>query len=150
MMQTYTFQIVIKRPVEDVFTRFLEGTDYPKWSKAWGPSQQMLGQWVVGSTISFIDHKEGGTKVLVEDIEPNTYIKSKHIAMIDKDNQELELTDDAMKRWIGSREDYFFESISPNKTSLTITMVMDEMFSDMANHGWPQALQDFKQLCEEA
>jgi hypothetical protein len=100
--------------------------------------------------VTFIDHEHGGAKVLVEDIKPYSHIKTKHIAMTTKDNQEIEHMDEVMKVWIGTLEEYYFSSTGPNQTNVTVTMVMDDQFADMANHGWPIALQDFKQLCEQS
>lgn len=146
-MNTYTFSIVIDCPVQKVYPLLMDQSQYHKWSSSWGSVQQMIGTWEVGGYVSFIDSEQRGTKVLIEEMVPNRHILTKHIAMVDGINQELEPTDDVMKAWIGTREDYFFES-SGEQTTLTITMVMDEAFSSMAQEGWPKALQQFKEMCE--
>jgi len=110
MIQTYTYEIIIDQPVEAVYQRFIQASEYPKWSKAWGPHQQMIGSWENGSTVTFIDHEHGGAKVLVEDIKPYSHIKTKHIAMTTKDHQEIEHMDEVMKVWIGTLEEYYFSS----------------------------------------
>lgn len=146
-MNTYTFSIVIDRPVEQVYPLLMDQSQYHKWSSSWGSVHQMIGTWEVGGHVSFVDSDQGGTKVLIEEMVPHRHILTKHVAMVDINNQELTPSDDIMKAWIGTREDYFFES-NGNQTTLTVTMVMDEAFAEMSQEGWPKSLQQFKEMCE--
>ena len=146
-MNTYTFSIVIDRPVEQVYHVLMDPSQYSKWSSSWGSVHQMVGTWEVGNHVSFLDNEQGGTKVLIEEMVPHRHILTKHIAMVDINNQEREPENDVMKAWIGTREDYFFES-NGNQTTLTVTMVMDEAFAEMSQEGWPKSLQQFKEMCE--
>ena len=148
-MTTLTYTIDINKPVETVFAYLTNKSVYPKWAKAWGDGMTYVGEWEEGTYMSFFDNNQGGTKVLFEVLEPNTYIKAKHIAMVNINNEEIPLTDDMMKKWIGSLEEYKFKKTSANSTSLEIKMTVDEVFKPMFDSSWPKALQYFKEVCEE-
>lgn len=120
---------------------------YPAWAKAWGEGMTYEGEWQEGQHISFFDKTQGGTKVLVELLAPNETIKLKHIAMVNPQNIEVALNDEMMRKWIGSREDYYFKNEGDDITTLEVVMLADEAFEDMMN-AWSQALQLFKDVCE--
>lgn len=146
-MNTYTYRITVDQPVEVVYSLLMDQSQYPTWSEAWGTVSQMIGTWAVGDYVSFIDSQERGTKVRVEEMIPHRLIKTRHVAMVDGMNQDIEVTDDTMKAWIGTEEIYQLESIN-HQTLLTVIMVMDETFAGMVEEGWPKALQRFKAVCE--
>ncbi len=149
MHKTYLFETIIKQPVETVYQIFLDPTMYPKWNTSWGAVQYVRGTWEVGQHLTFIDDQKGGTKVVVNSLIPNQLIETEHIAMVDRHHQEIELTDDMMRAWIGTQEIYSFASISEGTCLFRVTMMMDEAFAQMIHEGWSQAIQDFKALCEQ-
>ena len=107
------------------------------------------GEWREGDYMSFFEgDNKGGTKVLVEEIKPGEHIKTKHVAMVDPQNVEIEPADEMSKKWIGSREDYYFKAASDNETTLEVMMTVDEAFQEMFDETWPKALQYFKEICE--
>jgi hypothetical protein len=147
-MKTLTYSIQINKPQEFVFNKIMDKSVYPDWAKAWGEGMDYEGEWKEGGHISFFDQKQGGTKVVIEELTPHKCIKAKHIAMVNPENVEVELTDDMMKKWIGSREDYYFKKDSDEVTTLEVVMEVDEVFQEMFDGAWPKALQYFKEVCE--
>lgn len=146
-MKTYTYSIKINKPQEHVFETMTDKSQYSKWAKAWGEGVTYEGEWKEGEYISFFDQTQGGTKIIIEELKPNEYIKTKHVAMVSPENVEVELTDDIMRKWIGSREDYYFKKESDNETLLEVVMVADEAFEEMMEV-WPKALLHLKEICE--
>lgn len=146
-MKTLTYKTTINKPVDLVFNKITDPTLFPNWAKAWGEGMAMSGEWKEGANISFFDTDGRGTKVIVEQIVPNEVIKMKHIAMVENKTDEVEEKDETMKKWIGSREDYYFKSLGDNETELTVVIEADEAFEDMML-AWEQALQYFKEICE--
>ena len=146
-MKTLTYSITINKPQAFVFNKMTDKSVYPDWAKAWGEGMTYEGEWKEGEHISFFDQTQGGTKVLVEEIVPNESIKTKHIAMVNPQNIEVEITDDMMRKWIGSKESYFFKKKSETETTLEVIMVTDEAFEKMME-AWPKALQLLKEICE--
>jgi hypothetical protein len=51
--------------------------------------------------------------------------------MVDSQNVEMELTDEVMKKWIGSREDYYLKKDGEAKTTLEVVMEVDQVFQEM-------------------
>lgn len=147
MMKKLTYSIKINKPVNFVFNKIMDKSVYPAWAKAWGEGMTYEGEWKEGQYISFFDKTQGGTKAYVERVVPNEMIKMKHVAMINPQNVEVELTDEMMQKWIGSREEYTFKSEGDHFTTLEVIMLADEVFEEMMNL-WPQALQFFKDACE--
>jgi len=146
-MKKLTYSIKISKPVDLVFEKITDRSVYPAWAKAWGEGMAYEGEWKEGQHISFFDKTQGGTKVLVEQVVPNESIRTKHVAMVNPQNAEVGLTDDMMRRWIGSREDYCFKSEGDAETTLEVVVIADEAFEEMMN-AWSQALQLFKEICD--
>ena len=146
-MKKLTYSIKINKPVNLVFEKLIDKSVYPAWAKAWGEGMTYEGEWEEGQYISFFDKTQGGTKVLVEHFVPNETIKMKHVAMVNPQNIEVALTDEMMRKWIGSREDYYFKKEGDDITTLEVVMLADEAFEKMMN-AWSQALQLFKDVCE--
>ena len=146
-MKTLTYSIDIGKPRDIVFRKMTDKSVYPGWAKAWGEGMTFEGAWKQGDHISFFDQTQGGTKVLIEEIVPNESIKTKHVAMVNPQNIEIELADDMMQKWIGSRENYYFKEKSDNETTLEVVMIADEAFEKMME-AWPKALQLLKEICE--
>ena len=147
-MTSLKYTITINKAQDFVFERLIDKSVYPDWAKAWGDGTKYEGEWKKGSHISFFDNSQGGTKVLLEEFLPSHYIKAKHIAMVNPENEEVELTDEMMKKWIGSLEEYFFKKETDETTTLEIVMTVDEAFKQMFDNGWPKALEYFKAVCE--
>ncbi len=146
-MKTLTYSIQINKPQEFVFNKLIDKSVYPGWSKAWGEGMIYDGDWKEGGHISFFDKERGGTKVVIEEYKPYQCIKTKHIAMVNPQNEEISLTDDMMKKWMGTREDYYFIANDDRTTTFEVIMVTDEAFEEMMN-AWSQALVYFKEICE--
>ncbi|NJN27477.1 MAG: hypothetical protein HC819_16640 [Cyclobacteriaceae bacterium] len=147
-MKTLTYAIAINKPRDFVFKKIMDKTVYADWAKAWGEGMTYEGEWRKGGHISFFDHCHGGTKIIIEELDTNEYIKAKHIAMVNPQNEEVDLTDEMMKKWIGSLEEYRFHKVSETITKLEIIMTVDESFQQMFDTSWPKALGYFKEVCE--
>lgn len=148
-MKTLTYTITIKKPIDYVFNKMTDKSVYPDWGKAWGEGMTYEGEWSEGSYISFFDKSGQGTKAVIEKIIPNESIQMKHVAMVEAGNTEVTELDETMKKWIGSKEDYFFKSINDSETELTIIIAADEVFEPMMK-AWDTALVYFKDVCEAA
>jgi hypothetical protein len=146
-MKRLTYSIKINKSVNFVFEKLMDKSVYPAWAKAWGEGMTYEGEWKQGQHISFFDKTQGGTKVLVEHVVPNETIRMQHVAMVNPQNIEVALSDEMMRNWIGSREDYYFKKEGDNVTTLEVVMLADEAFEEMMN-AWSQALQLFKDVCE--
>ena len=146
-MKKLTYSIKINKPVNFVFEKLTDKSVYPAWAKAWGEGMTYEGEWKEGQHISFFDQTQGGTKVIVEHVVPNEVIKMKHVAMVNPQSTEVPLTDEMMRKWIGSREDYYFKQEADDATTFEVVMLADEAFEEMMN-AWPQALEFFKNICE--
>ena len=147
-MKRLIYSVEINRPVELVFSKMLDKSVYRRWAAAWGEGMTFEGEWKQGANISFFDQSQGGTKVIIEEFIPNELIKARHIAMVNAENIEQELSDEMMRKWIGSEENYYFKSGGDSKTTLEIEIVTDEAFEEMMG-AWPEALRLLKEICEE-
>ena len=147
-MKKLTYSTNINKSREFVFDKLTDKSVYPQWAKAWGDGMTYEGEWKKGGYMSYFDNSQGGTKVIFEDFKPNEYIRAKHIAMVNPDNVEVELTDEMMKKWIGSLEEYYFKEEGSDVTKLRIVMTVDEAFQEMFDNAWPKALHYFKEVCQ--
>lgn len=147
-MKTLTYSVKISKPVDFVFSKVTDKSVYPDWAKAWGEGMTYEGNWKEGEHISFFDQKQGGTKVIVEEVVPNEIIRMKHVAMVNPQNVECEVTDEMMEKWIGSTENYYFKKNGDTETILEIVMTTDKAFEKMME-AWSKALQFLKEICEK-
>jgi hypothetical protein len=148
-MKTLTYRITIEKPQDFVFNKIMDKSVYPDWAAAWGEGMDYVGEWKEGENISFFDQTQGGTKILIEKIEPFKHIRAKHVAMVNPQNIEVELADEMMKKWIGSLEEYYFEAVDNTTTELKVVMTVDPAFQPMFDGTWPNALKLFKEVCEK-
>lgn len=148
MMKTLKYSIQINKPQEFVFNKIIDKSVYADWAKAWGEGMTYDGEWKEGGHIAFFDNTQGGTKVVIESFKPFEHIKAKHIAMVNPKAVEVELTDDMMKKWIGSLEQYYFHKDADDQTTLEVIVKTDEAFEEMMK-AWDKALQYFKEICEK-
>ncbi len=147
-MKTLKYSISINKPQEFVFKKIMDKRGYADWAKAWGEGMTYEGEWKKGGHMSFFDRTQGGTKVVFEALDPHTYIRAKHIAMVNSENVEIASKDEMMQKWIGSLEEYFFIKVNDTVTKLEIVMTVDEAFQKMFDGTWPKALEYFKKVCE--
>lgn len=146
-MKTLTYSIKINKPSDVVFQKVTDKSVYSDWAKAWGEGMIYEGEWKAGEHVSFFTKTQGGTKAIIEAIVPNEMIRLKHVAIVNPLNVQCEVTDDMMRKWIGSEENYYFRKESETATILEIVMVADEAFEKMLEP-WSQALQFIKEICE--
>jgi len=146
-MKTLKYEIVIDAPSKVVWEKMLGPESYQQWAKAFSPNSQYRGEWKQGSYINFIDPNMGGTRALLESVIPYQKISAKHVAMLDKGENEDNESDFA-KKWIGTTEDYTL-SETEGKTHLAVVTKTDEAFEKMFTDSWPQALQLLKEICEK-
>ena len=145
-MKTLNYSITIDKPVDFVFQKICDKESYPNWAKAWGEGMTFEGSWSEGESFAFFDRSGSGTKARIEKLVPNECIKMVHVAMV-QDSKDLEEMDDAMKKWVGAKEEYYFTEEN-GKTHLEIVIIADEAFEPMMQ-AWNQALVYFKEICEK-
>ncbi len=141
------FQVKIMAAKEKVWETMLGKRTYEKWTKAFSPNSTFEGDWSEGSAMRFWDPGlGGGTKAMLEKVEPFKLLRMRHVAMIAADG--LEDTESAgAKNWIGALEQYrFFES--KGVTLLTVDIKAHEDYSAEFAAGWNKALKLLKDLCE--
>jgi hypothetical protein len=147
-MKTLKYSIKINKPCDLVFNKIMDRSVYAYWAKAWGEGMAYEGEWKQGGHISFFDKTKGRTKVYIEELNRNDSIKSKHVAMVNPKNVEIEPTEEMMKKWIGSREEYYFIKDGKARTTLEVVLEVDPVFQEMFDKAWPKALEYFKEVCE--
>lgn len=147
-MKELTYSIQINRSQMSVFEKIMDKSVYTQWAQPWGPDMTFDGDYKVGGNVWFHD-KQGGTKVVIDDIDTPNAIKMTHVAMVDPEGNELEDTDETTKKWIGTKEVYKFTKDGEDKTTLEVVMTLDEAFQEMSDGAWPKALELFKEICEK-
>ncbi len=146
-MKELSYSIQIHAPKEKVWNTMIDLESYKLWVKAFSPNSYFEGQWKQGETVKFIDKDVGGTKAILEIVEPYRHIFAKHIASINKDGSE-DTQSEAAQKWIGATEAYHFVEEN-HVTKLSIDMHAHEDYEKMFNDAWPEALQALKELCEK-
>jgi uncharacterized protein YndB with AHSA1/START domain len=145
-MKTFQYQVEIVAPKHKVFETMLHPDRYREWCGAGWPGSFYQGNWRRGETIRFISEDGSGTLVQVLELEPDTYIATEHIAILQTGGIIDQSSEDA-KGWIGNKENYTFEE-KAGKTQLTVIIQSRSEWQKMFDAGFPAALQKLKEICE--
>lgn len=141
----YDTEIKASRAV--VWETLTDSEKFKQWVKAFSPNSYYDGVWKQGTYIKFLDSNMGGTKAILEIVEPHNRILAKHVSTITKEGVE-ETTGDMASKWIGTIEDYALIE-NKGKTHLDITIETHNDFVDMFESGWPKAIKTIKELSEK-
>ena len=146
-MEKLTYETVIQATPEVVWHTMLEDATYRQWVKAFSPDSYYDGVWEQGKEIKFLDPNMGGTKAILDVVQPHQRILARHVALVDVDGVES-TTGEMADTWIGSTEEYILTEYD-GMTKLVIVVYTHQDFVDMFNSGWPKALLILKALCEK-
>ncbi len=147
-MKTLKYETEIDASCKVVWDVMLGPESYKEWVKGFSPASEYRGEWIQGRHIDFIDPNMGGTRALLEKVEPCQEILAKHVAMLDKEGNE-DNTGEFVDKWVGTTEHYTFAE-NEGVTQIRVIMETDEAFEKMFAESWPKALQLLKELCEKS
>lgn len=145
-MQTLVYEIEIVATAATVWSVLTVPETYKQWVKAFSPNSCMDGEWRQGNTVRFLDPDMGGTKAILEIVDPPKRIFARHIALISKDGDESTAGPMADK-WLGTTEDYLL-SQNDDVSRLKVEIKTHEDFAEMFNRAWPIALAEIRKLSE--
>lgn len=146
-MLSLTYQIEVDATAETVWDTLISPESYGQWASAFSPKSQFSGQWAQGEQILFFDPDTGGTRAVIDVIEPNKRLEYHHVAVFSPDRVQ-QLDSDSATKWIGSKECYHIEQTNES-VLLTVTIETHPDFVAMFNRGWEQALPLIKALSEQ-
>lgn len=144
--KSISFEIQIQASPDAVWQKMLSPETYNDWAKGFSADSQYVGEWKESTYINFIDPKLGGTRALLQKIDPHKEIIARHIAILDT-NQKPDVECDVAKKWIGTIESYQFSDLG-GQTILKVTTEVHEDFVKMFEESWPKSLGLLKALCE--
>lgn len=149
-MKTLHFSLQINAPRAKVWDTMLNGPTYTEWTKPFGESGRVEGDWSEGSKMLFIGHdSETNTEMgMVSRIVENRlheYVSIEHLGLY-KDGVE-DLTSEQAKMWTPAFENYTFTD-KDGGTFLEVSVDTIDEYADFFNETWPQALQILKNLSE--
>ena len=147
-MKHVRYEIDIHASVSSVWNTLIEAETYEVWVKAFSPNSYFEGEWVQGSEIRFLDPDMGGTKAVLEIVEPEKHLAAKHIALISKEGEES-TSGEMADKWLGTTEDYVLTKVG-DASKLVIEIKTHEDFVAMFNDAWPKALASIKKLSEKS
>lgn len=146
-MRLLSYSIDINAPRKLVWDTLLDKKQYKYWASAFSKDPAFEGHYKEGERIRFYDSSLGGTVAVVEEVAPAERLLMKHVCTLDKELNEDD-SSEAAKKWVGTREDYFF-SENNGVTTLLISIKCDPGYEEMFNENWPKALEILKQICED-
>ena len=147
-MQTLKYETRINASASAVWQTLTDQEKYKQWVRAFSPDSYFDGEWTQGTHIRFLDPNMGGTRALIESLEPDKHILVRHVSLISKEGEES-TTGEIADKWIGTTEDYRLTE-NENTTLLEITIVTHADFVQMFEDCWPTALETIKDLSEQA
>ncbi|EHK8987101.1 SRPBCC domain-containing protein [Vibrio vulnificus] len=146
-MLTLNYHVEIDAAPEKVWQVLTDLELYKQWAKAFSPHSQFDGIWQEGEDIKFFDPDMGGTRAVIDAIEPQQRIELHHVAIFNPEHVQ-DIDSDVAMKWIGSTESYQLRP-KDGKLLLMVTITTHSDFVSMFNHGWEKALPLIKALSEE-
>lgn len=147
-MQKLDYQIEIKATPSSVWRVLTEPGYYRQWVKAFSPNSYSEGEWLQGARMKFLDPDMGGTKAVLDIVQPEKRILARHVSVISKEGVE-DTEGEMASKWIGTTEDYRLQRLDSDVTRLYIQIKTQPDFVPMFEAAWPEAISTIKALCEQ-
>ena len=146
-MLTLNYHVEIAATPQRVWSVLTDVELYKRWAQAFSPQSRFDGVWEEGGDITFFDPNMGGTRAVIDTVQPLHKLEFHHVAIFNPDNRQ-QLDGDLASKWIGSREIYQIDTLD-DRLLLSITIYTHSDFVSMFNHGWEKALPLIKTISEE-
>ncbi|EDL71017.1 SRPBCC family protein [Vibrio campbellii] len=146
-MLTLNYHVEIAATPQRVWSVLTDVELYKRWAQAFSPQSRFDGVWEEGGDITFFDPDMGGTRAVIDTVQPLHKLEFHHVAIFNPDNRQ-QLGGDLASKWIGSREIYQIDTLD-DCLLLSITIYTHSDFVSMFNHGWEKALPLIKTISEE-
>ena len=146
-MLTLNYHVEIAATPQRVWSVLTDVELYKRWAQAFSPQSRFDGVWEEGGDITFFDPDMGGTRAVIDTVQPLHKLEFHHVAIFNPDNRQ-QLDGDLASKWIGSREIYQIDPLD-DRLLLSITIYTHSDFVSMFNHGWEKALPLIKTISEE-
>ena len=148
-MEALYFEIVIKAPVEKVYTTMLSQESFKKWTSAFSPTSDFEGSWNKGSKIVFTAEDEKGNPCgmisRIKDNQPNRFVSIELLGLIEN-GQEIYDREDILS-WKGMLEEYAYSTLG-DSTHVKIRMDSTKEWKSFFTETYPKALHLLKDICE--
>lgn len=145
-MESLQYEIKIDAPKAIVWNTLTDSEIYKQWVNAFSPNSYMEGEWKQGAQVKFLDPNMGGTKAIIDMLDPENYILARHISVISKEGEES-TQGEVASNWVGTTEEYILNEEN-GITSLQIKIKSHSDFVEMFEVAWPKALSSIKVLSE--
>jgi hypothetical protein len=145
-MKNLKYKIDINATVSTIWDVLIGTETYKVWVKSFSPNSYFDGEWIQDTEIKFLDPDMGGTKAILEIVEPEKRLLAKHIAIISKEGKES-TTGEMADKWLGTTEDYILVN-NGNTSTLKVLINTHQDFIPMFDQAWPTALASIKQMSE--
>lgn len=143
------FEISIKAPAQEVYSKMLADKTYREWTSEFNPTSRFEGSWEKGSKILFIgtgeDGKEGGMVSRIKENIPAKFISIEHRGIL-HDNKEI-LDGPQVESWAGALENYTFTE-NNGETVVSVQLDSNDEFAAYFSETWPKALKKLKSIVE--
>ncbi|MCL9779991.1 SRPBCC domain-containing protein [Vibrio sp. S4M6] len=146
-MLTLNFQIQIHSNIDLVWKVITQLEYYQLWAQAFSPDPVFQGSWLEGEEVIFFDPSLGGTKAIIDNIEPGKLVEYHHVAIFNPEHIQ-DIDSDVAKKWIGCKEKLELDQDGEN-VLLSVTVETHPDFSSMFNNSWNAALPAIKLLAEQ-
>ncbi|WP_290796424.1 SRPBCC family protein [Flavihumibacter sp. UBA7668] len=145
-MKKINFSIYINAPKQKVYDTLIDPQLYKVWVDVSWPNSFYDGKWEEGEILRFISPGNGGTAANVAELQKGEYILLVHKAVLNPDLTK-DITSDAAREWIGSKESYRFNETGGG-TTLLVELHCTPVWVTMFEEGYPPALAKLKEICE--
>ncbi|MBT0322889.1 SRPBCC family protein, partial [Vibrio campbellii] len=101
-MLTLNYHVEIAATPQRVWSVLTDVELYKRWAQAFSPQSRFDGVWEEGGDITFFDPDMGGTRAVIDTVQPLHKLEFHHVAIFNPDNRQ-QLDGDLASKWIGSR-----------------------------------------------
>lgn len=138
-------EVDIAAPREKVWRVLTDDASYREWTTVFQEGSHAETDWQQGSRVLFVDESGDGLIGKLAKVVPNEFIGIEYVGQIMGGVEDYD--SDEAKMMIGGYENYDLTEI-PGGTHLAVSVLMDQVFLDMMNAPWDQAIVKIKEIAE--
>ena len=145
-LQRLAFSEQIDAPSEKVWRILWDDASYRQWTSVFSEGSYAVSDWKEGSRVQFLTGDGSGMYSIIENKVPNRLMAFRHQGAI---QNGVAQPVDALADWSGAMEIYSLQE-KEGRTELKVEMDVTEGHAEYFKNSFPKALQQVKELSEQA
>lgn len=144
-METLSFDIEIKAPIEKVWDLLWNKETYSEWTKFFSKDSTFETDWLIGGKTYFLGKDGNGMVSTIDSLNVPTEVVFKHLGVIKNGVEDTKSKE--VEEWSGAQEKYFLREVD-GVTKLRGAVQTGNEYAEMMKNGFTKGFEVLKNLAE--